>query len=175
MYPKEYIDYLVHFHGDRDYFECHEVLEDYWKKVDKNNKRSILVGFILLAVSNYHHRRGNFSGAHRTLRKALNILNEKKLQLTTYGFSPSELIDFLDERLVLIEKKEMYTSLNLPINDPELIEICKKECSLKGTTWCKASDITNEELIHRHVRRDRSEVISERNEALQLRQKKGSE
>ncbi|MEH7501602.1 DUF309 domain-containing protein, partial [Neobacillus drentensis] len=29
MYPTEYIQFLAHFHGDRDYFECHELLEDY--------------------------------------------------------------------------------------------------------------------------------------------------
>ncbi|PAD68333.1 hypothetical protein CHH83_14265, partial [Bacillus sp. 7586-K] len=32
MYDQEYIDFLVHFHCDRDYFECHEILEEHWKK-----------------------------------------------------------------------------------------------------------------------------------------------
>ena len=27
-FPLKYIDFLVHFHGDRDYFECHEILEE---------------------------------------------------------------------------------------------------------------------------------------------------
>ncbi|MFZ3196347.1 MAG: DUF309 domain-containing protein, partial [Bacillus mycoides] len=27
MYPTEYIQFLIHFHGDYDYFECHEILE----------------------------------------------------------------------------------------------------------------------------------------------------
>lgn len=31
MYPTEYIQFLIHFHGDYDYFECHEILEGYWK------------------------------------------------------------------------------------------------------------------------------------------------
>ena len=31
MYPTEYIQFLIHFHGDYDYFECHEILEEYWK------------------------------------------------------------------------------------------------------------------------------------------------
>ena len=33
VYPEAYIEYLMYFHGNRDYFECHEVLEEYWKEV----------------------------------------------------------------------------------------------------------------------------------------------
>ncbi len=39
MYPNAYLDYLVYFHGHRDYFECHEVLEEYWKKDQAGKKR----------------------------------------------------------------------------------------------------------------------------------------
>ena len=60
-FPQKYIEYLVHFHGDRDYFECHEILEEYWKKIDNGNKESIWVGLIQLAVANYHHRRKNLT------------------------------------------------------------------------------------------------------------------
>lgn len=173
MYPKEYIEYLVHFHGDRDYFECHELLEDYWKKVDKNNKRSILVGFILLAVSNYHHRRQNYKGAARTLTKALDIFQEQQQQLTSFGFSSSELLGFLNNRLLAIQNKEQYTSLVLPIQDSTLIEECKKTSKQKGFVWTTESDLANVDLVHRHSRRDRSDVILERTKALQERQKNG--
>lgn len=37
MYPAEYLEYLVYFHADRDYFECHEILEEYWKEQGMNN------------------------------------------------------------------------------------------------------------------------------------------
>ena len=32
QYPEAYTDYLCYFHGARDYFECHEVMEEYWKE-----------------------------------------------------------------------------------------------------------------------------------------------
>lgn len=175
MYPKEYIDYLVHFHGDRDYFECHEILEDYWKSVDKNNKGSILVAFILLAVSNYHHRRNNLSGAARTLQKAITIFNNHKHQLHDFGFSQMEFIDCLKERLSSIQNAKGYKSMNLPLNDPELLTLCMKVCNQKGYTWGQNSDLSNEDIVHRHVKRDRSEVILERNLALSFRHKKGRE
>lgn len=78
MYPDAYIQFLVHFHGDRDYFECHEILEEYWKETIKGDKQSIWVGLIMLAVSNYHFRRNNNSGAQRTLQKAISIFENKK-------------------------------------------------------------------------------------------------
>lgn len=34
LYPTAYIKYLFHFHTDRDYFECHELLEEHWKQYD---------------------------------------------------------------------------------------------------------------------------------------------
>ncbi len=175
MYPKEYIEYLVHFHGDRDYFECHEILEEYWKKVDKNNKKSILVGFILLAVSNYHHRLRNWSGAIRTLQKSINIFHEQKEQLEHYGLTLNVLSPLLKERLTSIQNHQDYKSMNLPIQDPKLLEVCKKACLEKNFIWGQESDLTNEELVQRHSKRDRSGVIEERNQALLVRQRKGKE
>lgn len=51
LYPKAYIDYLVYFHGLRDYFECHEVLEEHWKKDDKAERKKYWVGLIQIAVA----------------------------------------------------------------------------------------------------------------------------
>ncbi|GIN60678.1 hypothetical protein J27TS8_06710 [Robertmurraya siralis] len=173
MYPQEYIEFLVHFHGDRDYFECHEILEEYWKKVDKNNKNSVLVGLILLAVSNYHHRRGNFSGAARTLKKSLMIIEQHNLD--ALGLSKEELLILLKARLTHIQERKEYLSMRLPIKDSSLIEACKKSCQQKGVNWCEKSDLSNDEIVHRHLLRDRSEVMIERAQAIKLRQKKGSE
>lgn len=175
MYPKEYIDYLVHFHGDRDYFECHEILEEYWKTVDKNNKESILVGLIQLAVSNYHHRRKNFRGALRTLQKAVNIFHIHESSLGNYGLSAGELFAVLDQRREMIENQEDYVSMNLPIQDQGLLSLCQNACREKGFTWGEKSDLYNETLIHRHSKRDRTDVILERHLALERRQKKGRE
>lgn len=175
MYPQEYIDYLVHFHGARDYFECHEVLEEYWKKVDNRNKESVLVGFILFAVSNYHHRRNNFAGAKRTLKKALTIFTKQADELTSYGFNPTGFIHFVKGRLADVEDEKKYTSMDLPIEDNSLISICEKVCGKKGLTWCQESDLSDDLLIHKHAKRDRSEVMLERRLAINAKKNKGRE
>jgi uncharacterized protein len=165
-YPKSYIQYLAHFHGDRDYFECHEILEEYWKATDTGNKSSIWVAFILLAVSNYHYRRKNFAGAKRTLKKAQEIFNHAPAGCQRLGIEPEALSELLKKRERSLNGFIPYTSINLPIADPELLKLCQQECKENGFQWGSRSDLNNEELINRHSSRDRSEVITERKMAL---------
>ncbi|WP_462412086.1 DUF309 domain-containing protein [Neobacillus sp. Marseille-QA0830] len=165
MYPKEYVDYLVHFHGDRDYFECHETLEEYWKKTDPGNKDSVWVGLILLAVSAYHHRRGNFHGAKKTLQKSMPIFQQHAATLTELGLNQEQLFELLAQREELIDACQIYTSFLLPINDPELQHLCMNKCKKHGYVWGTDSNMANRELVHRHKLRDRSSVIEERNRA----------
>jgi predicted metal-dependent hydrolase len=169
LYPSEYIHFLAHFHGDRDYFECHELLEDYWKKTDPRNKDSVWVGFILLSVSAYHHRRSNFSGAERTLRKAIMILKLQSDSLTKLGINKVDFYHLLNRQISALQKGESYRSISLPICDPNLLEFAKKACEQKGFIWENESDLTNNSLVHRHKLRDRSSIIDERNRSLKTR------
>lgn len=175
MYPQEYIDFLVHFHGDRDFFECHEILEDYWKKVGNYRKNSTVVGLILLAVSSYHHRRGNLSGAQKTLKKALRIFYMDEQDLENYGFQPEEFIEFVQERLGQIQAKKDFSHFNLPLRDKHLINVCKQSCTQKGFQWGEDGRDISDQIIHRHKKRDRSSVIIAREIALKNKKKKGRE
>ncbi|PLR99802.1 DUF309 domain-containing protein [Bacillus sp. T33-2] len=169
MYPEAYIEYLAHFHGDRDYFECHEILEEYWKEADPGNKESIWVALILLAVSCYHHRRNNFSGASRTLKKAYSIFKKQELGCERLGLDYNRLHEQVDSLLEKIRLRQSYTSVNLPIADQTLVALCKNKCETKGFQWLKESNMADPELINRHAVRDRSNVISARLQALEER------
>lgn len=65
--------------------------------------------------------------------------------------------------------KKPYESINLPITDQELIVQCQAICSQEGYVWCTDSDMANLSLIDKHLKRDRSDVISERARQLSLR------
>jgi predicted metal-dependent hydrolase len=173
LYPKQYIQFLAHFNGDRDYFECHEILEEYWKESKDKSKDSIWVGFILLAVSRYHHRRKNFNGANRTLEKAIKIFSLHDREPNLLGLDGDIFFPMLSKLLTQTDKKESYQSITLPISDPSLLEACKKECQNKGFNWGQESNLEDESIIHRHKLRDRTNVIEERVEA--LKNKKGNE
>ncbi|TYR82540.1 DUF309 domain-containing protein [Priestia megaterium] len=170
MYPQAYINYLVHFHGDRDYFECHEVLEEHWKSAEKEKRELVWVGLIQIAVSLYHHRRGNLIGAERTMNKAIAILDKQQTHLSNLGLDPATLLELLHTHLRLIKKKCDYSSFNLPINDVQLVNLCKGHPLMKQFVWLSPSDLQNEAIINRHKLRDRSDIIAERAYQLQKKQ-----
>ncbi|MDQ1145197.1 putative metal-dependent hydrolase [Bacillus sp. SORGH_AS 510] len=171
MYPDEYIQFLAHFHGDRDYFECHEVLEEYWKKTAPRKKDSIWVGLILMAVSTYHHRLNNFNGAKRTLEKAITIFENQNETLKQLGLDPQPLLQILSERLALITSEQTYKSFQLPISDPLLLEQCIAICNQLNIRWGQDSDFANVTIIQRHKLRDRTDVIQERIQSLNIRRR----
>ena len=166
-FPQEYIDYLVHFHGNRDYFECHEILEDYWKSIDNRNKESIWVGLIQLAVANYHHRRGNFNGAFRTLRRSLQILTLNKEELRRLGIEFTLLVTQMNEQLIQIKNNQAYQSMILPIHSKSLVEQCMNRSRELNMKWCSESETNDLQIVHRHAYRDRTSVIDERKKALE--------
>ena len=168
-FPAEFVSYLVQFHGSPDYFECHEILEEYWKEVDPRNKKSHWVGFILLAVSAYHHRRENFIGAEKSMKKAITIMENITPEIiTSLGLSYAQLLTCMNACLLNIQNGKSYESFNLPINNDQLLQLCRIECNSKGLPWSK-QHIIDDRIIHRHMLRDRSEVIKEREYQKELR------
>jgi len=63
----------IHLFNHREFFECHEVLEEAWTP-QRGPRRLFLQGLIHVAVGFYHCQRGNPVGACRQLRKALRKL-----------------------------------------------------------------------------------------------------
>ncbi|MCA1030585.1 DUF309 domain-containing protein [Bacillus timonensis] len=169
MFSKNYIQYLVHFHCDRDYFECHELLEEEWKKDNSSERKKCLVGLIQIAVALYHQRRGNFNGAVRMMQKAIDILNKEKTAINNLGLSYEKLLLLLEQRLIEMKAKVPYSSINLPIINNELLNICKKSCLEQQLTWGSNSNLQKTELIHRHKLRDRSDVMKERETAKRIK------
>ncbi|RDU35010.1 DUF309 domain-containing protein [Neobacillus piezotolerans] len=167
MYPDAFINYLAHFHGDRDYFECHEILEEYWKEIDKGNRDSIWVGFIQLAVGCYHYRRQNIAGATKTLAKARSIFSGGEKALISLGIDEKKLLSRLDGLISRVKEEKEYTGFTIPIKDSKLEELCIQACRVKGAVWCDDSCHPPASIIDRHKIRDRSMVISERVEALE--------
>ncbi|QFT89464.1 hypothetical protein FIU87_12465 [Bacillus sp. THAF10] len=175
MYPKAYLDYLYHFHCDRDYFECHEVLEEYWKEKAVEEREIHWVGLIQIAVGLYHHRRSNFNGAKKMLLNARAITKKTTGKLEALGLDSCKLINLLDERIKAIQQMKPYTSMNLPISSSELQISCERLATNKNFVWGTKSNLADESLIHRHSLRDRTDVIHERQRQLALKKNRNVE
>ena len=168
-YPTPYLSFLVHFHGDRDYFECHEILEEYWKKTVPRERDSHWVGLIQIAVSFYHYRRGNISGAIRMLTKSLSILSKKRLELNQLGLNIDELLVLLHQQRERMIAHKPYENINLPLMDEYLIKQCIGLCDKAGFIWCSHTSLDNRYIIDKHLVRDRTDIIQERKRQLEIR------
>jgi predicted metal-dependent hydrolase len=168
MYPKEYLEYLIQFHGKRDYFECHEILEEYWKA--ENQEKKVWVGLIQIAVSLYHHRRNNFKGSLKMMKSAYNILQYEQQELKALGISYPQLMELLQEKIEKIQNLEPYKSFHLPLEEAVVTQ-CKHLCEKEGIQWGEPSNLEDLNIVHKHTLRDRSDVIKER-EAQKAKKKK---
>ena len=154
-----FLNFIVYFNRNQDYFECHEVLEEYWKSMDDYSKEHPLTAFILLATGLYHWRRGNIDGAYRTLEKA----EKRMLDFSKFDVRYTESIDY--EQLVhdtasavsKVRKGEPFSSF--PILLPsESLQRSVQETESSMVLLPAGSDA----VIHKHMLRDRSDILAER-------------
>ncbi|WLR43788.1 DUF309 domain-containing protein [Bacillus carboniphilus] len=169
MYPKAFIEYLVQFHAKRDYFECHEILEEYWKEKNSSERDHFWVGFIQLAVGLYHQRRNNFSGSERMMKSCYHIFKNNLGTVEKLGVDSSNLLSSIVTRIHDVEQRKMYKRFDIPIKDHSLKAEAKEHANEMGLVWGIDSDLNDLEVIHRHTLRDRSDVIAERELALKKR------
>ncbi|MBN8208049.1 DUF309 domain-containing protein [Bacillus sp. NTK071] len=172
MYSDAYIEYLVHFHGLRDYFECHEILEEHWKEDPRGKRKLHWVGLIQVAVGLYHHRRNNFTGAERMIANAMRIITSERTELEKLSIDVDQLLLDLSHEHHLINSKAPYAGFEIPIVSNELLEKCRARCTELGCKYGDSSDLSNADLVHRHSRRDRSDVLEERDQQYRIKQQK---
>ncbi|WP_203361847.1 DUF309 domain-containing protein [Bacillus sp. REN10] len=166
-YPLAYLTFLVHFHDHQDYFECHEVLEEYWKEKTDQTRDSVWVGLIQTAVVLYHHRRGNMKGALKLAVKALNTLTKQRKKLDELGIDSQVFLNNFSARLQDLQQEQPFTSFSIPLNDPEL----KQQYQLvKQSCFSPLIKESTDYLYHKHTLRDRSDVLAARERSLQERQ-----
>ncbi|MGE7271947.1 DUF309 domain-containing protein [Brevibacillus panacihumi] len=170
MYPEPYLEYLIQFHAERDYFECHEILEEYWKSAPANERQPVWVGLIQIAVALYHHRRGNFNGAIKMLSSAIHILDKQQMKLQELGLDSIALLRLLEQRLEDLHQSLPYQRMDLPIVSQALRECYQQACRQRQLPEFRSSDMTNEFLLNKHTLRDRQEVREERMRQLKLRE-----
>jgi predicted metal-dependent hydrolase len=172
-YPKAYIEYLVQFHATRDFFECHELLEEYWKEHTEDAGCELWVGMIQLAVAQYHERRGQRRGAQMMYVAALDKL--ARYDSSQLGLIHDQLVTLLEDRIAACITYDEYADLSLPFADEQLLVVCREQAEARGLIWERASSEVDEDIIYRHSRRDRSDVIAARAAALLLKQQEARE
>ncbi|QUW22077.1 DUF309 domain-containing protein [Sporosarcina sp. Marseille-Q4063] len=159
LYNPLFVKFIVYFNENQDFFECHEVLEEYWKDFPDRTKEHPLVGYILLATAMYHWRRGNTIGAGRSLKKAISRL--EKVSQAHPGFSEGINIDSLLKNSThayqQIKNEKPFSTFPIEITSPK-IQALNNEIKPTMDLLPYGSD----DVIHKHMLRDRSDILKER-------------
>lgn len=176
MYSEAYIHYLIELHLTRDWFECHEIMEEAWKEETDPELKLLWLALIRLAVGLYHERRGNAKGAQAMYERLLKTT--PSLNWTRIGVDKMKLHSFVHTRHEQIMSRMQTHTKNLeiaelqfelPIVDRQLIFACEEKAQAMGKNWHDRSFDVDDAIIHRHRERDRSDVIAARLEALNKR------
>ncbi|MCD9025615.1 DUF309 domain-containing protein [Cohnella sp. NL03-T5] len=119
-----YLAYLSHFNGDRDYFECHEVMEELWLEEGRN---PLLQGLLQAAVGLHHWDNGNRSGAVKLMTAALSKLSVYAdivlgLDLLSLRRNLEQSLKVLSER----PNDAPFQAFLLEIRDPALSDAVRK-------------------------------------------------
>lgn len=124
VYEPLYLAYLVYFNRDRDYFECHEVLEELWLDKDRD---PLYKALLQTAVGLYHFRNGNVRGGKIMLNGAYEVL--RKYPDITLGIYLGKLVQEIGEYARKLEDYEerpfTYYDLTIDIADPDLEKAVK--------------------------------------------------
>lgn len=67
------VKFIVLFNRDRDYYECHDVMEELWLEEGRSR---FWQGLLQVAVGLHHYGNDNYTGAVKLLRAALEKLDD---------------------------------------------------------------------------------------------------
>ena len=148
-----FIQYIIHFNFHEDYFECHEVGEEYWKSVAPKDKMHPLAGWIQMAVGMYHWRRSNFPGALRSFIRAKDKLSNAGIW--TEGFDGTALASQLADAIEGVTTRREFSPVKLPITSDDLLTEVSRYMEENP-----AETLEPYFLMHKHRLRDRTSIIN---------------
>jgi uncharacterized protein len=151
-----FMQFVTYFNEHEDYFECHEVLEEYWKEIAPKDKTHPLTALILLATGMYHWRRDNLSGAERSLSKSIDRIQVNEESAFFEGIHIHHVVKNIQHALEFVQQKKSF--------EPFQIQIVSQNLKDAIDTQPALIPLIGDHLIHKHMLRDRSEILKAREE-----------
>lgn len=103
-YDPLYVQFIHYFNIERDYFECHEVMEELWLEEGRD---PVYQGLLQVAVGLYHDANGNRNGAIKLFAQALDKL--EGVQDERLGIDLEKLVN---------DSRTYYRKLNRALDEP---------------------------------------------------------
>lgn len=100
---------------ERDYFECHEVLEEIWiEDTNCTTKNHPAIPLLQFSVALLHWKRENHSGAFKVFQNSLEHLKDSRNDVDRLGVDSTKLRELTEVLMIEIEKKSEYRSVEIP-------------------------------------------------------------
>lgn len=115
-----FVAFVAHFNGDRDYFECHELMEELWLE---EGRHPLLQGLLQAAVGLHHWNNGNVSGAIKLMNQSLRKLGGSPG--VVLGLDLADLRSRLEQSLAILtnpSSASRFVGFKLQVMDFELDE-----------------------------------------------------
>lgn len=113
---ESYLKFIEIFQNERDFFECHEILEEIWVEETKcETRKHVAINLLLISVGLLHWRNKNFKGAVQVLENSLNNYEEVSFLIEDLGIDSKELKDMIQDTIFKIKKQKYYEELYLPL------------------------------------------------------------
>jgi predicted metal-dependent hydrolase len=123
-YPELYVRFLYHFNVDRDYYECHEVMEELWLEEGRDR---LYQGLLQVAVGLYHHSNNNISGSIKLFEAGIGkLVNHPDEALgIDLGKIRKESLEYVKKLYRFDEKPFEFYDLTIDILDDQLADKVK--------------------------------------------------
>jgi predicted metal-dependent hydrolase len=118
-YDRLYVDFIYYFNIERDYFECHEVMEELWLE---EGRKPLYQGLLQIAVGLYHHWNGNVGGSIKLFSQGIEKLQHFSSPILGIDLAMivEESRQYLQKLLNIAESPFEFYDLNLILVDPIL-------------------------------------------------------
>ncbi|WP_128893722.1 DUF309 domain-containing protein [Longirhabdus pacifica] len=116
-YDPLYVAFLYYFNVERDFYECHEVMEELWLE---EGREPVYQGLLQIAVALHHHSYGNITGAIKLMEAGiLKCESEHEIKL---GIDLVQLLQRSRQYLIQLQRDDefLFQPYKIEIVDLEL-------------------------------------------------------
>lgn len=113
---EKYFEFIDTFQNQRDFFKCHEILEEIWIEETKcETRKHLSINLLLISVGLYHWRNKNFKGAIQVFENSLNNYDEVSMEMESIGIDSKILKKIVLDIVDNLKNKQDYREVFLPI------------------------------------------------------------
>lgn len=111
---KRYDEFFKLF-KEREYFKCHEVLEEIWiEETQYDTRDHPAIVLLLFSVALLHWESSNFKGAIITFENALNTISKVKKELKNLKIDYIKFELEIKMAITHVKKEEKYREIEIP-------------------------------------------------------------